>query len=167
MNPPRRTRTMAEGEKEKCGPHGWTLDTLETYLSSQIDNLKKLLKDNDDRNLERFASRQEAIKIASDATDKASTRFDTDLREKLSILQELRTISNENLKQALPKNEYELHHADLVKDLNSVLQRVIVLETAKVTQSRGLSQAGQVLLGIFAAVSTIAAVITLVLLARR
>jgi hypothetical protein len=160
---------MAEGKKEKCSPHGWTLDTLETYLSDKIANLRKLIEDADDRNLERFASRQEALKIATDATDKASTRFDIDLREKLSILQELRTITNENVKQALTKEEYELHHADIVKDVTLLAQRVIVLETAKTTQSKGLSQTGQVVLGIFSVAASIAAVVTVfyVLLARH
>ena len=47
---------MVESKCESQSPHGWTLDTLEKYLSDQLSALKESIRQQDEQNKERFAA---------------------------------------------------------------------------------------------------------------
>lgn len=63
---------------EPCGetsPHGWTLDTLEEYLTSKVNALEKyvtnLSNERETVNRERFSSSEKAVTTAMTAQEKA------------------------------------------------------------------------------------------------
>lgn len=139
--------------KIRCSPHGWTVDTAHKHLSSKIRALRKVVEENDDRNRERFASRSEAVKIASDATKEASDKFAIDLQNRLKAL--------DNVMQ---RPEYEANHKLLEGDLRRLELRLNTFEVSQkateIEKRAGLSMIGQVVLGLFAAMMTAAAVAT-------
>jgi HK97 family phage major capsid protein len=64
---------MAERKSDNCtpSPHGWTLDTLETHLSSKVDAVVILANEREAANKERSDSSKEAVTTAMTAQEKA------------------------------------------------------------------------------------------------
>lgn len=62
---------------EPSSPHGWTLDTLEEYLTSKVSALEKYFTDltaeREARNSERFSSSEKAVTTAFAAAKEAVT----------------------------------------------------------------------------------------------
>lgn len=137
---------------EKCSSHGWTLDTLERHLSSQIDALREVVSQHDARNVERFASRTEATKIAADAAKEASVSFVTDMKERLKQLDLM-----------LPRTVYDMQHAALVGKLDDTMVRIAAIEVTGKARKEGLGVVGAVIMnGITIAISAISTALLMV-----
>jgi len=55
-------------------PNGWTLDTLEKFISSKIEGIAETIRLNDRRYEQRFIDSKEAVGAALVAADRATTK---------------------------------------------------------------------------------------------
>jgi hypothetical protein len=140
-------------ESKECSPHGWTLDTLEKYLSSRLDSVK------------------ENVTLAMVAAEKALTRSDAALEKRLDIMNEFRAALSDQSKLWMPRSEYDVQHTALNEKVNQVQhaipraefdvqhqalaervtdtqQRISKIENLKEGNSSGIGLVGTIYLGI-------------------
>lgn len=63
--------TDSTSQCDKPSPHGWTLDTLEEYLTSKLHAMESLALERELVNKERFAASEKAVTTAMVAQEKA------------------------------------------------------------------------------------------------
>lgn len=108
---------MAE---QKCSPGGWTLDTLEKYLSSRIGELDKLSLERHTRARERIEAVSESLTAALAAIDKAVAKSEVADDKRYHNLNEIRGVLSENIKTLLPRTEYFTNHTALDDKINAL-----------------------------------------------
>lgn len=147
---------------DKCSPHGWTLDTLEKFLSTKIDALDRLMTS-------RMDGAERSVLIAMEAADKANLKSDEATTKRLDSMNEFRGALNDQTKLSLPRAEYMNAHNSLVDRLNesaarlngtigAVGDRVTALESGGRGKSQGFGAAGAIVLGVFAGIGAAAGV---------
>ncbi len=114
---------------DHCSPHGWTLDTLEKFLSDQFRTLKEAIALQDEHNKERFATAKEAVQAALAAADKALQKAETASEKRFEGVNEFRATLSDQAAMLLPRAEYNAQHAALVDKVTELTDRVSVIET--------------------------------------
>lgn len=104
---------MSDTSAKQCSPHGWTLDTLEKYLSSEISGIKETLREQDDRNRERFAAAKEQVTLALVGADKAITKADIATEKRFEGVNEFRQTLADQASNLMPRAEYTVQHQAL------------------------------------------------------
>ncbi len=151
---------------DKCSPHGWTLDTLEKFLSTKVDALDRLLT-------ARMDGAERSVSTAMSAAAKAIEKSDEATEKRLDAMNEFRAALNDQTKLSLPRIEYTNSHNSLVDKLNesagrlnerigAVGDRVTALESGGRGKSQGFGTAGAIVLAVFAGIGTAAGVGALV-----
>lgn len=133
--------------KDRCSPHGWTLDTLEKYLTTRIDAVK------------------ENVTTAMLAADKAISKAEGSTEKRFESVNEFRQTLSDQAVNFLSRNEYHANHAALIEKIEGLDKR-ISLNQSSITemQSRGLgskesfSKVGAIVMGAVIGLSTITAI---------
>lgn len=105
----------------ECSPHGWTLDTLETHLSSQIQALK------------------ESAAAATKSADRAIEKSDAAIEKRLDALNEIRNILNDTITKTLSRDEYLARHEELSRRFTELATRVIHNESVARGKQEGMT----------------------------
>jgi len=139
----------------KASSHGWTLDTLERYLSSKIDALDRYCSTN-------FTQSKERVDMALAAADKAVTKAEIATEKRFDGVNEFRGAMADQSKAFMPRAEYEVQRAAV----NDALGRLDGVTTTLVERAagkrEGISGIGAILIGgatIFSSLAAAAAVV--------
>ena len=107
--------------EKTCSPNGWTIDTLETYLSKRIDALQEhfseLSEEREDRNKERFLAMKTAVDAALLSSDRAISKAEQATEKRFEGVNEFREALADQSATLLPRTEYSVQH----KGLNDLL----------------------------------------------
>jgi len=147
----------------KCSPHGWTLDTLERYLTSAIDAVKKEAAEREDRNKERFLSAEKSVSTAMISAEKAISKAEIAADKRFDGLNELRGAMQDQTATLLPRAEYGAQHIALSEKLSSLETRLTKLESAIAGKSQGISGVGAVVAGAFVGLSAVGSIGALII----
>lgn len=120
---------MTDAPDKRCSPHGWTLDTLEKYLSDQHQSLKENVREQDDRNRERFAAAKEAVNAALAAADKALQKAETASEKRFEGVNEFRATLADQASTLMPRAEYNAQHIALIEKVDDAVRRISRIET--------------------------------------
>src|SRR5258708_4915140 len=101
-----------------CSPHGWTLDTLEKHLTEQINFLRILVEEHDERNKERFAASKESVVSALAAADKALIKAELSSEKRFEGVNEFRATLADQAANLMPRSEYTVQHRALEEKVN-------------------------------------------------
>ncbi len=131
--------------KQTCSPHGWTLDTLERFLSDRIDALRDSIGAQDQQNKERFAAAKEQVMLALTSADKAIVKADSATERRFEGVNEFRATLADQAATLLPRSEYTVQHQALTARVETVANalatksdentaRIAMIETAQLTK---------------------------------
>jgi predicted phage tail protein len=110
----------------------WSLESLETYLTAQINGLK------------------DSLRQATAVSDKALNKASEALEKRLDLLNEFRDAMQDQAQNYVPRREYDAHHQALVDKVDENTKRLNAIEVTNRTKSEGLGAAGQIVLGAIA-----------------
>ncbi len=151
---------------DKCSPRGWTLDTLETYISDQLRALKESIAQQDERNKERFSAAKEAVQAALTAADKALSKAEIASERRFEGVNEFRATLADQATMLMPRSEYTAQHNALVDKVSDIATRVSTVETGGRVKSETTSSSistvvaiVSVIYGILASIGVIAALL--------
>lgn len=125
---------------QECSSGGWTLDTLEKYLSGRIAELEKLSIERHARSKERVEAVSQSLNAALGSIDKAVAKSEAADNLRYHSLNELRGVLSENIKTLLPRTEYFTSHAALDEKINAlrnVMDEKITATYAKIDSVAG------------------------------
>lgn len=145
-------------------PHGWTLDTLEEFLSSKIVALDKFFT-------AEFRSSKEAVQsallavekqsnAAMTAAEKAIMKSDAATEKRFDSVNEFRQTLSDQAADFLSRKEYEANHKSLEEKFIGAMDRIAKIETQKETKTEGMNFTGAIIIGAFAVLSAIGNVVT-------
>lgn len=120
----------------KCGPRGWTLETLYIYFAAAIEALEKTGDERETRNKERLEAARETIDVAKAAADKAIVKAETATEKRFDSVNEFRAALADQTANFMPRTEYNIAHSAIVEKIDSSLVRVAALETQKDTSAK-------------------------------
>ncbi len=164
--------------KQPCSPHGWTLDTLERYLSDQIAAIKDAIAAQDEQNKERFAAAKEQVLLALASADKAIVKADAATERRFEGVNEFRQTLADQAATLMPRSEFNVQHQSLVTRIESFAatvsrkgddnaQRIAVIETAQLTKKETSASSVTVVVAIvsviYGVVASIGVVVALLL----
>jgi len=121
---------VASSSDDKCSrpsPHGWTLDTLEKYLSDRIDALKDQVRAQDEQNKERFAAAKEQVTLALTAAEKAITKAEMASDKRFEGVNEFRGLLADQQRSLVPRAEYEVQHKALIDQITAQRDQLTML----------------------------------------
>src|SRR5260370_768092 len=96
--------------KPACSPNGWTVDTLEKYLSDKCNAIAATVTEQDDRNKERFAAAKEQVNLALVNAEKAINKAEAAAEKHFEGLNELRSMAMDQAANYLSLNDYAVQH---------------------------------------------------------
>src|SRR5580700_9723230 len=109
---------------------GWTLDTLEAFLSDKIEHLKEMSDQRELRNRERIENLKENVQMALTASDKAISKAEQATDKRFEATNEFRQTLSDQSATLLPRTEYAVQNASLVEKYESLNQRVTILDSS-------------------------------------
>jgi hypothetical protein len=148
---------------DDCSPHGWTVDTLETHLSSRIDGIKELLVEHDDRNKERFLSAEKAVQAALTAADKALAKAEMASERRFEGVNEFRGTLADQSATLLPRAEYKAEYSSMLDKLTSLTSRVETIESIDRGKAQGIGGVTAIVYGTFLLITAACAVIAVII----
>ena len=151
---------------DKCSPHGWTVDTLEKYLSDKITGVVNLSNEREARTAERFASSEKAVSAALAAVEKSNTAAMSASEKAISkaeIAQEKRNEASNEIRAAMvdqtsnfaSKQETNFRFVALEKQV----EELKTVQTATSGKSSGVAMIVAIGIGIFNVLGIVATVI--------
>jgi hypothetical protein len=147
---------------DKCSPHGWTLDTLEAFISERLVSLEKIGNEREERNKERFAASKETIGVAMIAADKAIVKAEIATEKRFDSVNEFRASLADQAASFLPRTEYSISHKALSDKIDSVMLRITTMESAKDTSSKTEDKFSGRIYGIVAIAISLATLVVLI-----
>jgi len=160
-----------KGPCESPSPHGWTLDTLEEFLTSKIKALSEFTSAESRASKEAVSAALAAVKeqsaAAMTAAEKAINKAELATEKRFEGVNEFRDTLSDQAATFLARTEYISGHKVLEEKMNSLDRRIVGLETEKTTKTEGISLVGQIVIGLISIVSTITAVVTLIFVITR
>src|SRR6266699_241242 len=103
--------------KPACSPNGWTVDTLEKYLSDKCNAISATVQEQDERNKERFGAAKEQVNLALVNAEKAISKAEAAAEKRFEGLNELRGMALDQGKNFLQRAEYSVQHQVLVEKI--------------------------------------------------
>jgi hypothetical protein len=97
------------------------------------------------------------------AQEKATTIALHTLEKRLDGVNEFRASLADQAQTLMPRKEYEVQHKALADQIIVMRDRMVAMEQIVVTWKEGLGMTGAILLGTFAVLSSLAALVTLLL----
>lgn len=163
---------------DRCSPHGWTLDTLETHLSSRIDGLQarivELNDEREDRNKERFINMKSAVDAALTSSEHAIAKAELATEKRFEGVNEFRAALQDQATSLMPRTEYTVQLTALtekvdqnVKDVSSIRLAVSALNEHGIGKREGIGVVGSIVLGGVTLLSSTAAIGAFIVLLLR
>ncbi len=156
--------------EEPCSPHGWTLDTLETHLSSRITGDRERLNDKieavRDYATTNFQQVKERTDMALAASEKAVTKAEVATEKRFDAVNEFRGAMDDQAKSMVPRAEYLVHQAAVVERINNLAETVNTLSARLVGKTEGIGHVGTIIIGAAVAINTLVALAALVMMMR-
>ena len=90
---------------ETSSPNGWTLDTLERYLSEKIRAAVEVADEREARNVERNSASKEAVGTAMSAAEKAVARAEAAADKRFDAVNEFRGTLSDLTNTMMPRSE--------------------------------------------------------------
>lgn len=141
---------MTEGSgKQPCSPHGWTLDTLEKYLTSRIDGLK------------------ENLGTAMLAADKAIEKAESATERRFDSVNEFRETLADQSATLLPRAEYLVQHEAMKITISAVEKRLTAMESRSEGRAGGIGTISAVVISVIGGTAGLATIAGVILLATR
>jgi hypothetical protein len=141
---------------------GWTLNTLESFLSSKIAALQKLSDEREDRNKERFAAAKETIAVAMTAADKAIVKAETATEKRFDSVNEFRQTLSDQATQFMPRTEYRISHEAIAEKVEGLNGRLTAIESSKDASTKASTQYSAWILGAVAIMISLATLVVLI-----
>ena len=135
-------------KNEECSPHGWTVDTLEVYLSSKIESIDKIIST-------RLDGVEKAVITALNSADRAVNKSEEATEKRFESVNEFRSALSDQTRSFIPRSEYSVQHKSVVDAIEAIGARVSTIETVGVTKQQGISTLGAFVVGVFIIVSTV------------
>ena len=151
----------------KCSPHGWTLDTLERFLSREIKGLRRVIAEHEKHNRERFENAKESVGNALAAADKATNKAEMASNTRFEGVNEFRKTLSDQANMLMPRAEYSAQHQSVIDKIDSLTVRVAAIEATTKGKSEGLGTLGQIALGLIAVGAMLVSLVTLIVLFFR
>lgn len=154
---------------EHKSPNGWTLDTLEKYLTEKFSALTALSNERESRNVERFAAARENVAIAMTASEKAVGKAENAQEKRNEGLNEFRQAMLDQQKTFSPKSETDFRFLTLENRVQEItaslatrLEKIDQVLAANLGKSQGVGMTisgAATLVGVVAAVATVVGVV--------
>ena len=125
---------MAKGN---CSPNGWTLDTLERFLSTKVEFLR------------------ESIELALTTSDKALTKAETSIEKRFDSVNEFRQALSDQTQNFLTKDAHEVKYVNIEDKINTLAERVSSAEAIHLGKTTGLISVGNLVVGMVSVVSAL------------
>ena len=149
-------------------------DYLIVMIKALDDKFTMMLAEAEKRNGQRFDAQQMAVKTAMDAAEKAVTaamaaaekavtKAEGASERRFESVNEFRQALTDQTSTFLPRTEYRTAHESLIEKINNNLDRIAQLETSGIAKAKGISLVGEFVVGGFAIVASIAAVVAILL----
>lgn len=154
------------GKNPNCdpSPHGWTLDTLETYLSSKVEGVIRLANERETSSKERSDAAKEAVAAAlaaveksnaasMAASEKAILKAELGQEKRNEASNEIRAAMMDQQKNFAAKSETDFRFAANIDALAALSKRIDNIDMALASssgKSAGVGSVGTVVLGIVA-----------------
>jgi hypothetical protein len=125
-------------------PNGWTLDTLEKYLSNKIEFLR------------------ESIELALRTSDKALDKSEAAIEKRFDAVNEFRSALQDQTQTYLTKATYSLEHKNISDKIEALTIRLGDTEARSSGKTAGIGLIGSLVMGsvtIIAALVSLAAII--------
>lgn len=166
-------------------PHGWTLDTLETYLTSKVDSVIVLSNEREAANKERSDSSKEAvttamtaqekaISAAMAASEKAILKAEAAAEKRSEASNEIRAAMIDQQKNFADKSQTEFRFGAVEQrveeSIRSLVKRLDGIDNTMATvggRSQGVGMSTGVIVQIISSAASIAAVIAIVVALMR
>ena len=144
-------------------PHGWTLDTLEEYLSSKIKALDSFTSAESRAAKEAVSAALAAVKEQSSAAmlaaEKAILKAESATEKRFEAVNEFRQTLSDQAANFLSRNEFQSSSASLVDKIDALDKRVSKAENLDAGKDTYSGRIGYLILGAFAFFSALAAII--------
>lgn len=175
---------MAESRKpasDACSPHGWTLDTLETFFTSKIESVVQLANEQKERTNERFESSEKAVSAALVAVEKSNAASMASSEKailKAEAAQDKRNEASNEIRAAMvdqqgnfaAKSETDFRFTAIGETLAAISKRIDGIDLALSVssgKSQGVGTSTSVLVQIIATGASVAAMIGVIFALMR
>jgi len=144
---------------ENCSPHGWTLDTLETYLTNKIAGIETRLTDKIDSSSNFTVTNLQQIKERTDmaltAADKAVTKAEIATEKRFDAVNEFRGAMDDQAKTMIPRAEYAISQNAMAERIAMISRDLNTLSSRLTGKSEGISMVGAIVLGVAIVITTV------------
>jgi len=153
-------------ESHSPSPHGWTLDTLEEYLTSKVDALKEYFIAEGRASKEAVSAALAAVKEQSTAAmvaaEKAINKAEMATEKRFDSVNEFRQTLSDQARDFLSRNEYAANHKALEEKVGALGERMSKSETRVVSSKEGMTSIGALLVGAFVVLSAIGNIMSVI-----
>ncbi len=136
---------------EPCSPHGWTLDTLETYMSDKISALDRFC-------VAGFQASEKQVNLALTAADKAVAKAEIATDKRFEGVNELRGAMADQAAHLMPRAEYQVQHNGLADRLGVLETTVTATQSSLTARREGVGSIGAIVLGILVGLNSLFAI---------
>ena len=158
----------------KCKRHEARLDARIAKLKVRIEAAETLAIEREDRNKERFTAMESRVALSLASSDKAVSKAEDSTEKRFASVNEFRSTLADQSATLLPRSEYGVQHQSLVNRIEAQDKTLAVLQLAfsqiggvSAGKKEGLSVVGALVLGVFGALATSAAVGSFIMMLFR
>ena len=137
---------------------GWTLDTLEKYMSRRLDDMERRADDREKMHVERFAAAKERVDLAMAASDKAILKAESASDRRFDGVNEFRKALSDNSATYMPRSEYAVQHQSLVEKIDTTVAAVAKMQSAAEGRIKGVSTVGFIVMAVITGASSLAGI---------
>jgi len=145
---------------EPCSPHGWTLDTLEKFLSDKISALDRFCNTS-------FIQQKERVDMALAASDKAITKAEQTTEKRFEGVNEFRAALSDQAQLMLTRTEYQASQQTMNARIAMTAEALTKLEARLVGKHEGVGGIGSIVIGVAVALSSLVSVAALIITLTR
>jgi len=127
---------------EPCSPHGWTVDTLETFLTEKIAALDRFCTTN-------FQQSKERVDMALSAADKAVTKAEAATEKRFDAVNEFRGAMDDQAKMMVSRAEYTVQHDAMSARVAEMGTSLTTITSGAAGKTEGIGGIGIIILGCF------------------
>jgi hypothetical protein len=142
---------------DRPSPHGWTLDTLEEFLTSKITALASYTTAESRASKEAVSAALAAVKeqsqAAMTAAEKAINKAENATEKRFDSVNEFRQTLSDQATNFLGRNEYAANHKSLEEKIAAIDKRITSDEASLKGRTAGVGSVGVIVLGAFVILS--------------
>jgi len=145
---------------EPCSPGGWTLDTLEKYLTEKIAALEKFCATS-------FAQSKERVDMALASSDKAITKAEQTTERRFEGVNEFRSALSDQSALMLTRTEWQAQQRLLTDRVAMLSDSLAKMEARTLGKHEGIGTIGTVVVGAMIGLNSLAALAALAIALLR